>query len=347
MQRIDLRSDTVTQPTPAMREAMYRAEVGDDVYGEDPTMNRLEEMAAERMGKEAGLFVTSGTMGNLVSLLTHCGRGNEIILGDQAHIFYYEAGGASALGGAIFRTVPNLPDGSLDSQTVEHAIRGSNVHFPRTRLIALENTHNRCGGTVLSVAQMAEIKAIADRYGLATHLDGARIFNAAVALGVPVSEIAAQVDTVQFCFSKGLAAPVGSAIVGPADFIAEARRNRKMVGGGLRQAGVLAAAGIVAMEQMVDRLADDHSNARRLATALAEVDGLRTEPESVHTNIVMIHVTRPGLGAEVVSARLADEGVLINAMDPERLRAVTHYGIESADIEAALQAVQKVMKELA
>ena len=347
MRRIDLRSDTVTQPTQAMREAMYRAEVGDDVYGEDPTINRLEAMSAERMGKEAGLFVTSGTMGNLVALLTHCGRGNEVILGDQAHIFVYEGGGISALGGAIFHTVPNLPNGSLDPQVVEGAIRGSNVHFPRTRVIALENTHNRCGGTVLSVDQMAAIKAVADRYGLVTHLDGARIFNAAVALGVPVSDIAAQVDTVQFCFSKGLAAPVGSAIVGPADFIAEARRNRKMVGGGLRQAGVLAAAAIVAMEEMVDRLAEDHENVRRLAAELADIDGLSTTPDTVQTNIAMIHVTRPGLSAEAVSARLADEGVLINPMDPGRLRAVTHYGIEADDIDTTLYAFQKVMKELA
>ena len=347
MGRIDLRSDTVTLPTPAMREAMYRAEVGDDVYGEDPTVSRLEAMAAERMGKEAGLFVTSGTMGNLVALLTHCGRGQEIILGDQAHIFVYEGGGISALGGAVLHIVPNLPSGMLDPRVVEGAIRGDNIHFPRTRLIALENTHNRCGGAVLSVAQMAQIKAVADRYGLATHLDGARIFNAAVALGVPVSQIAAQVDTVQFCFSKGLAAPVGSAICGPADFIAEARRNRKMVGGGLRQAGVLAAAAIVAMEQMVDRLADDHQNARHLAAGLAEIDGLETDPVLVHTNIVMIHVKRPGLEAQTISERLAAEGVLINPMDPLRLRAVTHYGIEAGDIDVALQATQKVMKALA
>ncbi|MHB1296406.1 MAG: low-specificity L-threonine aldolase [Anaerolineae bacterium] len=346
MARIDLRSDTVTLPTPAMREAMYRAELGDDVYREDPTVNRLQEMAAERMGTDAGLFVASGTMGNLVAVLTHVQRGDEVILGDQSHILVYEAGGVSVLGGAMAHAVPNLPDGSLDPVAVEGAVRGANIHFPRTRLICLENTHNRCGGTVVSLAQMAAVRAVAVRHRLAVHLDGARIFNAAVALGVPVREIAAQVDTVQFCFSKGLAAPVGSMICGSADFIKEAIRIRKLVGGGMRQAGVLAAAGIVALEQMVDRLAEDHENARFLADCLAGVDGFDVDREHVQTNIVMLKLTRAGVSAEKVVAALAAQGVLVSVMDPTRLRAVTHYGITRQDVEQAVQTAREVMQAL-
>jgi len=345
---IDLRSDTVTLPSPAMREAMYRAEVGDDVYGEDPTVNRLEEMSAERLGKEAGLFVMSGTMGNLVSLLTHCARGDEVILGDRAHIFLYEAGGISVLGGELVHTVPNLPDGMLDPADVEAAIRPTgNVHFPRTRVICLENTHNRCGGTVLTAAQMATIKAVADRHGLRMHLDGARVFDAAVALGVDASELTAPFDSVQFCLSKGLSAPVGSVIVGSADFIEEARRNRKIVGGGTRQAGIIAAAGIVALEQMVDRLADDHANARRLAEGLAEIPGLAIDPSVVRTNIIIFGLSNPSISLGDVTSGLAAEGVRMNAISPTQFRAVTHYGIERDDIDAALVAFRKVMGALA
>ncbi len=343
MPRIDLRSDTVTQPTPAMRKAMYEAELGDDVYGEDPTVNRLEALAAERMGKEAALLVVSGTMGNLVSLLTHCGRGDEIIMGDKAHTFLYEVGGVSALGGIHVHTVPNQPDGFLCPADVEQAIRTENIHFPRTRLIALENTHNRCGGAVLSVAQMASIKTLAEHHGLAVHLDGARIFNAAIALGVPVRDLAAQVDTLQFCLSKGLGAPVGSLIVGPAAFIAEARRIRKMVGGGMRQAGVIAAAGIVALEQMVERLAEDHANARRLAEGLTAIPGIAIEPELVQTNIVMFGLSHERITLAAVGEALAQEGVLLSQTDPTRFRAVTHYGITAQDIESALAAVARVM----
>jgi len=343
---IDLRSDTVTLPTPAMREAMYRAEVGDDVYGEDPTVNRLEEMAAERLGKEAALFVVSGTMGNLVALLTHCGRGEEVIMGDKAHTFLNEAGGVSALGGVPIRTVPNLPSGMLDPAVVEAAVRGPNIHYPRTRAISLENTQNMCGGTVLSVAQMASILDIARRHGLALHLDGARIFNAAIALGIPASEIAAQADSVQFCFSKGLSAPVGSAICGTKAFIQEARRTRKVVGGGMRQAGVLAAAAIVALEQMVDRLAEDHHNARVLAEGLAEIDGLHVDLQWVQTNIIMFDLVRPGLTPEQLVAAWARQGVKIGVNGPKRFRAVTHYGITEADVRAALSTVRQVMKEV-
>jgi len=342
---VDLRSDTVTLPTPAMRKAMYEAELGDDVYGEDPTVNRLEETVAERLGKEAGLLVVSGTMGNLVSLLTHCQRGTEVIMGDQSHTFHYEAGGISTLGGVHVRTVPNNPDGTLDTGAVEAAIRDpKNIHFPRTALICLENTHNRCGGAVLSAAQMAEVKRVAERHNLPVHLDGARIFNAAVALGVPASELAAQADSVQTCFSKGLAAPVGSAIVGSAAFIQEARRNRKVVGGGMRQAGVIAAAALVALDEMVDRLADDHANARILAERLAEIDGLDVEPESVQSNIVRFALTAPNVTVQQVIAGLLQEGVKLNAIDARHFRAVTHYGIEREDVIYAADAFARVMR---
>ncbi len=346
MRIVDLRSDTVTLPTPAMREAMYRAEVGDDVYGEDPTVNRLEAMAAERMGKEAALFVVSGTMGNLVSLLTHCGRGDEVIMGDKAHSFLYEAQGASVLGGIAVRTVPNLPNGMLDPADVEAAIREDNVHFPRTRLICLENTHNRCGGAVLTPAQMATIREIALRHGLAVHLDGARIFNAAVALGIEAKEIAAQADSVQFCFSKGLSAPVGSAICGSAEFIKAARRNRKIVGGGMRQAGVIAAAAIVALEQMVERLAEDHENARILAEGLAEIPGFEVDLSTVQTNIIIFGLTDTRVSAKDVVRALAAEGVKIGVIDARHFRAVTHYGITREDIDVALMVARKVMSRL-
>ncbi len=342
---IDLRSDTVTLPTPRMREAMYRAELGDDVFGEDPTVNRLQEMAAERMGKEAGLLVVSGTMGNLVSLLTHCGRGEEIIMGDRAHSFLYEAGGASALGSIHVRTVPNRPDGMLDPADVEAAVRGDNVHFPRSRLVCLENTHNRCGGAALTPEQMRSVAAVARAHGLAVHLDGARIFNAAVALGVPASALAAEVDSVTFCLSKGLSAPVGAVICASQAFIGEARRNRKAVGGGMRQAGVLAAAGIVALEEMVDRLAEDHANARILAEAIAGIPGLAIDPKTVMTNIVIFDVVSDRVTPAQVAARLLENGVKINPIEGRRMRAVTHYGIERADVEQAISALRKVMQE--
>ena len=262
MRVVDLRSDTLTRPTDAMSRAMAAADVGDDVFGEDPTVNRLEEMAADRMGKEAALFVASGTMGNLVSLLTHCARGEEIILGSFAHTFYFEQGGSAAVGGIHPRTLPNQPDGTLTVSDIEGAVRPDNVHFPRTRLIVLENTHNLCGGHPLDIDYMRAVGDIARRHSLKIHVDGARFFNAAVALDVPAAKLAADADSVSFCLSKGLAAPVGSVVCGNHDFIAEARRARKILGGGMRQAGVLAAAGIVALNEMVDRLADDHANAR-------------------------------------------------------------------------------------
>lgn len=340
---IDLRSDTVTHPTPRMREAMAKAEVGDDVYGEDPTVNRLEAMAAEHMGKEAGLFVPSGTMGNLVALLTHCNRGEEIILGDLSHTFLYEAGGCAALGGIHPHTVRNQPDGTLDLKEIEAAIRDENPHFPRTRLICLENTHNRCGGTVLRPTYMAAVRRIAEWHRLSVHLDGARIFNAATALGVPAAELAKDVDSVTFCLSKGLSAPVGSVLCGSEDFIYEARRARKIVGGGMRQAGVIAAAGIVALEEMVDRLAEDHANARRLAQGLAEIPGIAINPDTVETNIVIFGLAQEDMRPAELAAKLRERGVLLSPIDDRRLRAVTHYGIEAQDIETALRACRQVL----
>jgi threonine aldolase len=343
---VDLRSDTVTLPTPAMREAIYRAEVGDDVFGEDPTVNRLEEMAARRLGKEAALYVVSGTMGNLVALLTHCGRGNEFIVGHIAHTFLYEAGGSAALGGIHPRTVPNQPDGTLDLADVEAAIRPENIHFPRSRLICLENTHNRCGGAVLTPEYTKAVCQLAHRHGLAVHLDGARVFNAAVALGVDVKELVKDVDSVQFCLSKGLSAPVGSVVCGDEEFIYEARRSRKIVGGGMRQAGVIAAAGIVALEQMVDRMAEDHDNARRLAEGLAGIPGLAIDVDRVQTNIVIFELVSERLTPAELAARLGEGGVKLLAIEGRRLRAVTHYGIEAKDIELALAVIQELMGQL-
>jgi len=343
MRLVDLRSDTVTHPTQDMRRAMAEAEVGDDVFGEDPTVIRLEEMAAGLLRKEAALFVSSGTMGNLVSLLTHCGRGDEVILGDQSHIFIYEQGGMSALGGIHPRTVGNRPDGTMDIQEIEAAIRPDNVHFPRTRLIAVENTHNRCSGYPLSPAYLKDIQELAQRHQLRVHMDGARIFHAAAALGVPVHDIALPADSITFCLSKGLAAPVGSLVCGCSDFISEARRNRKVLGGGMRQAGVLAGAGIVALQRMTDRLADDHKNARKLAEGLASFEDLFVDLELVRTNIVFFKITRAGLTAAELAATLNPKGVRVLPTGPQRLRAVTHYHISEDDIDYVLQVFRNIL----
>ena len=340
---IDLRSDTITRPTPAMREAMAQAEVGDDVFGEDPTVNRLEALAAERLGKEAALFVTSGTMGNLVCLLSHCGRGDEMIVGDQAHTYVYEQGGSAALGGIHPRPLRNQPDGTIALQDIEAAIRGDDVHFPRTRLICLENTHNRCGGAVLTLEYMHAVGELARRHGLAVHLDGARIFNAAVALGVDVKVLADDADSVTFCLSKGLAAPVGSLICGSAEFIAEARRARKVVGGGWRQAGVIAAAGIVALEQMVERLAEDHANAKRLAEGLAVLPGIVLDPAQVQTDIVIFELHREDMTPDALAERLRERGVWLFTIGGRRLRAVTNYHVTAADIGRALEVFADVL----
>lgn len=342
MKVIDLRSDTVTRPTPAMREAMYRAEVGDDVFGEDPTVNRLERMAAERLGKKASLFVVSGTMGNLVALLTHCGRGDEAILGDRSHTFLFEQGGMAALGGIAPRPIPNQPDGTLRLEDIERAIRADDVHFPRTRLVCLENTHNVCDGTPLTAQYTAQVARLAHSHGLRVHLDGARIFNAAAALGVDVRELVQEVDSVMFCLSKGLCAPVGSLLCGDADFIAEARRARKVVGGGMRQAGILAAAGIVALEQMVNRLAEDHARAIRLAEGLARIPGVEVTPATTNILYFWLNDEVSKTPEEVVEG-LAERGVLLLGRVGGRFRAVTHYWITDEDIERTVRAMEDVL----
>jgi len=347
MEIIDLRSDTVTLPTPAMREAMYRAQLGDDVFGEDPTVNRLEEMAAERMGKEAALLVPSGTMANLVCALTHCARGEEAILGDRSHMFINEAGGMSALGGIHPHIIPNQPDGTMRLQSIEDAIRGDNLHYPRTRLICLENTHNRCNGSPLTPEYTGSVVALARHRGLSTHLDGARIFNAAIALGVDVKELTRGVDSVIFCLSKGLAAPVGSMVCGSCAFIAEARRNRKILGGGMRQAGVIAAAGIVALEQMVDRLAEDHANACRLAAGIAEIPGLSIDLTRAQTNIIYFDLDSDRLAAGEFLSRMEQKGIKLLPTGGSSFRMVTHHEIRSENIDTALAALGSVMKGVA
>ncbi|TAH50873.1 MAG: low-specificity L-threonine aldolase [Chloroflexota bacterium] len=340
---IDLRSDTVTHPTLAMREAMARAKVGDDVFGEDPTVNRLEELAAEMLGKDAALFVSSGTMGNFVALLTHCGRGDEIIVGDQSHIFTSEQGGAAVLGGIAMYPVRNQADGTMRLDEIRGAIRADDVHFPSTRLICVENTQMRMNGAPLAIEYLEQVREIADAHKLKIHTDGARIFNAAVALNVNVKALARYSDTVQFCLSKGLSAPVGSMLVGSREFIQEARRARKLVGGGMRQAGVIAAAGIVALETMVDRLAEDHANAKYLAEQLADVAGIELDPATVKTNMVIFGLAPNGIKAPQLAERVKHAGVLLQPRGEFKLRAATHYGITRADVETALHAIRHAL----
>jgi len=345
MRIVDMRSDTITQPTPSMRHAMSEAKVGDDVFGEDPTVNRLEEMVAQRLGKEAALFVASGTMANLVSQLTHCGRGDEMILGDHAHMFVYEQGGSSALGGIHPRILENKPDGTMALADIEAAVRPDDVHFPRTKLIVLENTHNRCSGSPLNVGYMQSVAELACRYRLKLHVDGARLFNAATALSVDAKALISEADSVSICLSKGLAAPVGSIVSGNQDFISEARRNRKIVGGGMRQAGILAAAGIIALTEMVDRLVDDHKNARKLAEGLANMEGLSIDLDAVTTNIVFFDVTQKGMTSQILAERLDSHGIRVLPTGPNRLRAVTNYHVTSSDIDYALDIFLSILEE--
>lgn len=332
MKRIDLRSDTVTLPSPAMRQAMSTAEVGDDVYGEDPTINQLEALAAEMLGKEAALFVTSGTQGNLLAVMSHCQRGDEYIAGQTSHTYRNEAGGAAVLGSIQPQPLNFEPDGTLDLQKVEAAIKPDDNHFARTRLLCLENTQD---GKVLPLDYLAKAEVLAKRHGLATHLDGARLFNAAVKQQVAAKEIAHHFDSVSFCLSKGLAAPVGSLLCGPSEFIRTARRWRKMVGGGMRQAGVLAAAGIIALTQMVERLSDDHHNARRLAEGLVEIPGFSIDLETVQTNMVFFRLAQPLAGK--FGPFMAERGIVVGD-GPSPVRAVTHYGIEAEDIDDVVRA---------
>ncbi|MGD9190219.1 MAG: low-specificity L-threonine aldolase [Desulfobacteraceae bacterium] len=343
---IDLRSDTITKPTDAMRRAMAEAEVGDDVLGDDPTVQKLEALAADMLGKPAALFVTSGTMGNLVSQMVHCRRGDEMILGSESHIFYYEQGGSAAIGNIHSRTVPNQPDGTMAPDDIRAAIRADNIHFPVSRLIVIENTHNRCAGAPIGLDYMHTIRGIADQYGMKIHVDGARIFNAAHALGCAAADLARHADSVTFCLSKGLAAPAGSLVCGNPDFIHQARRVRKVLGGGMRQVGVLAAAGIVALTEMVDRLAEDHANAKRLAVGLSRIAGISIDPSRIQTNIVYFSIDRPGLAAPDLAQRLNTAGVRVLPTGPQQLRAVTQYHICPPDIDAALTIFEKTMASI-
>jgi threonine aldolase len=333
---IDLRSDTITRPTPAMRQAMATAEVGDDVLGEDPTVNLLQEMTASLLGKEAGLFVPSGTMANQVAIKTHIRPGDEIIVDSNAHVFYYECAATAVISGGQFRCLRG-DHGILSAREIESAVRPADIHQPPTRLLCLENSHNRGGGSVYPVAGLAEIREVVRRHHLLVHLDGARLFNAALATGTTVGELARHADSVGICLSKGLGTPVGSVLCGSQAFIDEARRFRKMLGGGMRQVGILAAAGIHALNHHVDRLAEDHDNARRLARGLAQMPGIRLDPEKVATNIVIFDVAETGLGAHQVVERLAKAGVLVIAFGPTTVRAVTHLDVTATDIDRALE----------
>jgi threonine aldolase len=342
MKHIDFRSDTVSWPTPEMRRAMAEAEVGDDVFNDDPTVNRLQAVAAERFGKEAGLFVASGTMGNLISILAHCARGEEIVLGAKAHTFRYEAGGIAALGGVHPHTVPVQADGTLRLEDIRAAIRSDDPHFPRTRCIALENTHNAAGGIPISKEYTDAVGEIAREHGLILHLDGARIFNAAVVLNCSVAELTAAADSVMFCLSKGLCAPVGSVVVGSRDFIRRAHRVRKMVGGGMRQAGVLAAAGLVALETMPQRLHEDHANARRLAAGLAQIPQIEIDPARVQSNMVFCALREDApLTAPELSERLNKYNIRTLSLDERGFRFVTHYWIKPEHVDHLIDAIQK------
>lgn len=344
METIDLRSDTVTHPTAAMREAMANAVVGDDVYGEDPTINQLEQEAAEMFGKEAGLFVTSGSQGNLVALLTHCGRGAEAIVGDKAHTFVYEQGGMAQLGGIIPHTVPVHEDGTLSLEDIEHAIRGDNEHFPRTRLVSIENTQGTVGGVALSPDYVQSVTELAHKHDLKMHIDGARIFNATTAFDTTPAAMMGDADSLTFCLSKGLCAPVGSVLVGDAAFIKEARRNRKVLGGGMRQAGILAAAGLIALHEMSQRLQEDHENAALLAEGLSDIPGITVL--SQHTNFVMFWLEEDAkVAPEELSPALAKYNILLRPYPgfKRKFRCVTHYWITRERVEEVIAAMKMVL----
>ena len=339
MNTIDLRSDTVTLPPPEMRRAIAEAELGDDVFGGDPTVNRLEALAAKLMGKEAALLTTSGTQSNLTAMLSHCQRGDEVIVGNESHILLYEGGGAFTLGGLGLRTVPNDGQGRLDLDAVRRAVRSQDVHFPPTGLICVENTQNHCGGSVVGEEHMAAVRALADEHGLPVHLDGARLFNAAVALELPASQLAQYADSVSFSLCKGLACPIGSVLCGSHEIVRRARRFRKMLGGGMRQAGIIAAAGVYALDNMVERLAEDHENARVLADGLSAIPGITLAPPP-QSNLVFF--TAQGWDLGELARRLGERGLLC-LDEGGRIRMVTHYGIERDDVEQAVSAVRSLV----
>lgn len=344
MDYIDLRSDTVTKPTPEMREAMAEAEVGDDVYRDDPTVNRLEELAAERLGKEAAIFVPSGTMGNLIALLVHCQRGDEVIVGDKSHIYINEAGGMAALGGIQPCPVHNQNDGTLALEDILASIRTEDVHHPITRLICLENTQNACGGIPLTLEYTRQVSELARQNNLSLHIDGARIFNAAAAQNVDVKELVVPADSVMFCLSKGLASPIGSMLVGTKKFIARARHLRKMLGGGMRQVGIVAAAGIISLEKMTSRLGVDHFRAKKLAAGLRDIKGIVLDEGTPYTNMVYFNLADHVLFDEkAICEKISAYGLLVDWASPRRFRLVTHYWVDDQAVEKTIQAFKEVL----
>lgn len=339
---IDLRSDTVTQPTQEMREAMYRAQVGDDVYGDDPTMNELERKAAEMLGKEAALFMASGTMGNAVAVMSHIQRGNEVILSDTAHIVAHEVGGAAVLSQAFIRTL-HFKDGLFDAEQIRAAIRDrSNIHYPYTGLICVEEP--LATGKVVPLERLQQVYKMAKEENIPVHMDGARIFNAATALGVDVKEIAACTDSVMFCLSKGLCAPVGSMLVGSKEYIERARRNRKMLGGGMRQCGFLAAAGLIALEVMTKRLQEDHDNAKYMAQRLQKMPGVTLDMNSVEINMVFFKLDAPKEVIDSLPEKMLEAGIKINGIEDGEFRFVTTHDTSREDIDRALDAFEKIIK---
>ena len=342
---IDLRSDTVTLPTEEMLEAIRHAELGDDVFGEDPTVNRLEKMAAEMMNKEAALLVTSGTQANLVSLMSNTKRGELVILEAESHIYWYEVGGISMIAGLLPWPLKSSI-GALDPKDVEAAVRPKNIHFPEPALVCVENTHNRHGGTVITPEQIRAISEVAVAHDLKLYMDGARIFNAAVALNVDVKEFTKHVDNLMFCLSKSLSCPVGSLVVGTQGFIEKARKLRKVLGGGMRQAGIIAAPGIVALEKMIDRLKEDHENAKRLAEGIAKIEGIKVDMGRVQTNMVCFDISGLGIADDLFLSKLEKEGVLALTNSKNVVRMVTHRGIEKDHIEKTIAALEKVSSEL-
>lgn len=335
----------MTLPPPEMMDCIYHAELGDDLYEEDPTVNRLQELAAHVTGKEAALLTTSGTMSNILAFMTHCRHGDEVVVGEGHHAVIYELGAPAAIAGVSFRILPVNGRASYDIELLERVIRTADLFEPPTGLIWTENTFAGDGGIVMPQSELAQISAVAKKHSLPVFMDGARVFNAAVYLGVEVSEICKYVDTVAFCLSKGLSAPLGSVLCGPADFIAQARRNRQKLGGGQRQAGIIAAAGIYAIEKMSLRLGEDHQNARALAEGIAEIPGLAVDLSTVQTNIVVVELASRGLTQAELVERLRGRGVLVVPWTKGRIRLVTHYGIDEQDIESALQVISDVMKE--
>ena len=351
---IDLRSDTVTLPSHEMREAIASAKLGDDVFGEDPTVNELEAKSAKIMGKENGLLVPSGTMGNLVSILVHCQRGTEIILGDKSHTFMYEAGGISAFGGIHSRQIKNQIDGTIKIADIQSAIRMDNIHFPKTSAIALENTHNLCNGSPLSLGYLQDIAHIAHDNDIKLHIDGARIFNAAVSQNLDVKDLVADVDSVTFCLSKGLSAPVGSIICGSKEFIYHARRIRKALGGGMRQAGIIAAAGIISFNKMIGQIQEDHQNARQLAEGIDHIKGLSIDKEKIKSNILYFDIDKTSSRSEKLNLQTKNidtypfeislDNIHFFESRPSRFRLVTHYGITRKDVDKTLAVLEDMVK---